>query len=316
MQVMLWVVAVVLAAAGIAAAESLTPLQVAWFTDNGDRAPLQELRDKPEADLTATERAILTAANRIGWIQIKGCNRGSHAILINLDGRDAVVTSRHLMAAGKLGRETACDPDAEADFYQNISYLHPEGRFAGVRLTGDQIQELLLAHVPLQPGPLNLTETGILMLPGEDWLVFFLARNLSQDPMPDWAFGAGQPRGTIPFPTGRPRSGTVYVIGQDGRYTRENGRMFTWQQCRMVQGGGQGLMGGQGLADTIYIDCDVAPGASSSLLGTVESGEMTFQGLVTGGSERLAGNDVPTPKAAFLWNIGTSSAPIQRALAP
>ncbi|MFZ1470975.1 MAG: hypothetical protein WAT09_18650 [Paracoccaceae bacterium] len=300
-----WTMAPILALclAGTAMAETLRPTPVGWFTDNGDRQALQVLRDRPEADLTAVERAILTAANRVGWIEIKGCNRGSNAILIRVGDRDAVVTSRHLIA-GKWYTDIQCPADQmdTAVFYMNYSYQAPEYDREITKTT-------LHATAALDGDPLNFSAPGYFMTPANDWLVFYLTDSISDQPMPEGTFGAGQPRGAMAFSKRRPTSGEIHVIGYDGRFGQENGWQFSWQACRQVQTA-------LGLADTLYIDCDVAPGASSSLLATLENGELTFQGLVTGSSEPLAGTDVPVPKGAYLWNVGTSSAVIQRELWP
>lgn len=285
-----WLGAVAVAFASMAGAEEMRPVPVAWFTDNVDRQPLQALREKPEAELTEAERAILVAANRVGWIEILGCNRASHGILIRLDGRDAVVTSRHLVA-GKWAADLKCPADATAVFYPNYGYRIPGSR--------ERISDYdIYAPVLLEPDPLNYGPRGLFMEPDEDWLIYFLSEDVSDQPLPEGAFGAGTPRGAMEFSTRYPLQGDLVVIGMDGRYTRENGWQFTWAPCRFARGGIT-------LQNTLMIDCDVSPGASSSLLTTMEEGRLTFQGLVTAASDRLAGNDVPVPGAALLWNIGT-----------
>gem|GEM_PF-2445170 len=310
----LWAVMIWVMLAGAVGAESLRPTPVAWFTDNGDRQALQELRDMPEATLTEMERAILTAGNRIGWITLPGCRRASNAILIQVGERDAVVTSRHLVA-GKWRDDLACTADEPAFYQMNASYKVPGG-------LGQLTPEDLKASVALEPGPLNFASQGLMMEPAEDWLVYFLTETISDKPMPDDAFGAGEPRGGMPFSTRHPPRGEVYVIGYDGRFGNENGWQMSWQACEFIQNDGNPgtfLRPNPIEPGVIYLGCDASPGASSSLMATVEEGELTMHGLVTAVMDRLTGTDLPLPKSALLWNLGTSARDVEavtRAAAP
>lgn len=278
---------------------AVTPQPVAWFTDNVDRQPLQVLRDKPPETLTEKERAILTAANRVGWIENRDCGRGLNGILITFGGRDGVLTSRHLLG-GKIIGDLPCAPGSETLFYPNYGYQTPTDPSA----LGD---DDLYASVPLTGEAMNLNATGLVMSPNEDWMIFWLDTPLSDQPMPPGAFGAGQPRGAVPIATEHPPRGQATVIGFDSRFADENGWQFSWQTCRFARGPWPN-------ADTLYTDCDVSPGASGSLMGTLMDGELVLQGLVTGAMDALSGTDVPTPRSLILWNLGTSTEPVQRAL--
>lgn len=282
-----------------AAAETLNPMPVAWFTDNVDRQPLQELRAVPEGDLTEMERAILTAANRVGWIENRECGRGLNGILISVDGKDGVLTSRHLLG-GKVVGELACPVGSAMMFYPNLGYRAPVG---GAALSDTDMR----MAIPLTGTPMNLHDTGLVMSPNEDWMIYWLDATLSDQPMPEGAFGEGQPRGAVAFATVHPPGGEVAVIGFDSRFADENGWQFSWQPCRYLRG--QWFNG-----DTLYHDCDVSPGASGSLMGTLVDGELVLQGLVTGAMDAISGTDVPTPASVILWNLGTSSAPMQTAV--
>lgn len=304
----LWAVMIWGIFAGAVGAETLNPTPVAWFTDNGDRQALQELRDRPAADLTAMDRAILTAGNRIGWITLPGCRRASNAILIRVGARDAVVTSRHLVA-GMWRDDLACAADEPAFYQMNASYREPG--YSGLLSADD-----LTATVALEPGPLNYAAQGLMMQPSEDWLVYFLTETISDKPMPEGAFGAGELRGAMPFSTRHPPQGKVYVIGYDGRFGAENGWQMSWQACEFFQNNGNPgtlLRSNPIEPGVIYLGCDAAPGASSSLLATVEDGELTLQGLVTAVMDRLTGTDLPLPKSAILWNLGTSAKEVEAA---
>jgi hypothetical protein len=304
----IWAVMMLVALAGAAGAETLRPTPVAWFTDNGDRQALQELRETPKAGLTEVERALLTAGNRIGWISLPGCRRASNAILIRVGERDAVVTSRHLVA-GMWRGDLACTADEPAFYQMNASYVEPGYRS---KLTLKD----LTAKVALEPEPLNYAPQGLMMDPAEDWLVYFLTETISDKPMPNGAYGAGEPRGAVRFSTRHPPSGQIYVIGYDGRFDRENGWQMSWQSCGFVQNSGSTgsfLRPNPIEPGVIYIGCDASPGASSSLLATIEDGELTLQGLVTAVMDRLTGTDLPLPKSAILWNLGTSGRDIDAA---
>ena len=304
----IWAVVIWVALAGFSGADTLRPIPVAWFTDNGDRQTLQALRDRPKADLTTQEQAILLAANRIGWISLPGCRRASNAILIRVGDRDAVVTSRHLVA-GMWRGDLVCAADEPAFYQMNASYIEPSQR-------GLLMQQDLNAKVALEPAPLNYAPQGLMMDPAEDWLVYFLMETISDAPMPDGAYGAGEPRGAIRFSTRHAPSGDIYVIGYDGRFDRENGWQMSWQSCEFVQNNGNSgsfLRPNPMEPGVIYIGCDASPGASSSLLATMEDGELTLQGLVTAVMDRVTGTDLPLPNSAILWNLGTSGRDIETA---
>lgn len=283
-----------------------TPAAAAWFSDNGTREALLVLRAKPEASLTATEREILTAANRIGWIEIPECGRGSNAVLISVDGQDYAVTSLHLLT-GKAPGEVYCEPGMATQFLPNAAYIHPETPVAG----GDEVSappDFAWDRVTTDPEPLNFTRSGAAMPWVSDWVAYRLREPVSGQIMPEGAWGAGAPRGAMPWSEAAPPGGPVWVIGFDGRFALENGWQFSWQGCEQHRTRYE-----NGL---LYFSCDVSPGASSSLIATMEEGRFTFQGIITASMEPMTGTDVPLPASALLWNIGTTAAGIREKLDP
>lgn len=271
----------------------------AYFTDNTDRVALADLRARDPATLTRDERAVLTAANRLGWIQIDGCNRGSNAILIRHDGRDAILTSRHVVA-GLWKGQIFCAPDAAAVFYPNAAYISPDGAGAAAGFAYETIA--------LEPYPLNFDGAGLMMGVDSDWVLYFLKEDVSDQPMPEGAWNAGEMRGVAGFSGGGARSGEAVVIGYDGRFDQENGWQFSYQPCRYLQQ----------LQDwePLYIDCDVSPGSSSSFLGLMEAGELRLFGMVSRASDPMAGTDVPVPEIALAWNQAVPAWVIRRMIDP
>jgi hypothetical protein len=185
-------------------------------------------------------------------------------------------------------------------FYPNLGYRGADGWPAM------SAQDLAMA-LPLTGPPMNLDGTGLFMSPGEDWMIYWLDSPLSDQPMPEGAFGAGKPRGAVALADADPPRGQVVVIGYDSRFAKENGWQFSWQPCRFVRGPWPN-------EDILYHTCDVSPGASGSLLGSLVDGELVLQGLVTGSMEPFSGTNVPTPASALLWNLGTSIRPVRAAL--
>ncbi|WP_157970873.1 hypothetical protein [Pseudogemmobacter bohemicus] len=282
------------------------PALAAWFTDNGDREALSVLRAKPQDSLTAPEREILTAANRIGWIEIGECGWGSNAVLVTVEGQDYAVTSLHLLT-GRAPGEVHCDPAAGAVFLPNASYIHDGNSADG---GAEMARELTFARerVALEPNPVNFTRSGAGMPWVQDWVAYRLSENVSDQIMPDFAWGAGAPRGSMPWSERQNPAGPVWVIGYDGRFDDENGWGFSWQGCEQRK-----TRPRNGL---IYFTCDASPGASSSLIAVMEEGRLTFQGIVTAIMDPMVGTDIPVPDSALMWNIGTESSGMQEKLDP
>ncbi|NPD13792.1 hypothetical protein HOY34_01080 [Xinfangfangia sp. D13-10-4-6] len=279
------------------------PLQAAWFSDNGDREALSQLREGDDALRSNIERAVLTASNRIGWVEISQCGWASNAVLVTVGGQDYAITSLHLMT-GKGPGEVHCEPGLAAEYLPNAAYI----QLGEYENPGDTWTDFVYERVSLEGPPVNFSRSGSAMPWVHDWVAFRLSRNVSDDIMPEGAWGAGERRGAIRWSERQNPAGPVWVIGYDGRFGDENGWQFSWQGCEQRRLRGEETM--------LYFSCDITPGASSSLIATMEEGELTLQGIVTATMSPLIGMDKPLPKNAFLWNMGTTSVPMRQKLDP
>lgn len=268
------------------------PMPVTYFTNNGDRVALAELRAQDPATLSDADRLVLDAANRLGWIEVEGCKKSSNGILIRIGDRDAVLTSRHFLFHLRTGK-SFCDSEARLYYHPNAAYL-----------PGDAA--LVADRVALMPDPLTSGDFGAWIDVHEDWLIYLLEDRITDLPMPEGSWNAGLPRGAIRFSSGGAVSGEGVVIGFDGRFAKEQGWQMSTQPCRYVQSLGPPL---------VAVDCDVSSGASSSFFGVEEAGELRLLGMISRSSEGLVGTDVPVPGSAQLWNQAVMARGIHHALA-
>lgn len=264
-----------------------------YFSDNGDREALARLRAKNPSELTMEEKAILQAANRVGFVSLPGCKSGSNAVLVNINGRDAIVTSGHLVIDNKFGLPK-CSAEEKAYYYPNASYYS----------SADKNNPMLMQKILLEPNPINFeNHASYKTKTDKDFLIYYLTENISDKSMPAGTYLAGQNRGSIPFSTQRERTGTAYIIGFDNRYDKEYGRQMSYQACQYEQSTRR--------LGYFYHTCDTTYGSSGSLMGTIESGEITLQAINSDSSED---HDKPVPKESISWNGSTSSDPILRSI--
>ncbi len=259
---------------------------IAYYTDNGDRQALAVLRAKDPNALTMEEKAILEASNRIGFIHLPGCKRGSNAVLININGRDAIVAPGHLAIDLKSGA-LKCSATEDAYYYPNASY------------TGDgQTPDSITAKkIKLEPNPLNFENHAEFKSDGtQDFLIYYLSENISDEVLPTGLSMAGERRGFVPISTVRERKGTAYNIGYDSKIEEQIGRQMSFHECRYEQNTRR--------LGYFSHNCDSSPGGSGSLLGTIENGEMTLQAVNSSVFETY---DTPTPESSLTWNKGVSS---------
>jgi hypothetical protein len=277
---------------------SVSPLSaqvqnIAYYTDNGNREALSALRSRNPNTLSMEERAILEASNRIGFIHLPNCSRGSNAVLININGRDAIVAPGHLVI-DLINGSLKCSGTEEAYYYPNAAYINPN----------DPNEALTGRRISLEPNPVNFeNHTQFKSDATQDFMIYYLTENISQEVMPSGTYNAGQPRGVVPISTVRERSGTAYNIGFDSRYEQQIGRQMSFHECRYEQNTRR--------LGFFSHNCDISAGASGSLLGTIENGEMTLQALNSRGFETF---DTPTPGSSGTWNTGISSDLFLRAL--
>lgn len=261
---------------------------IAYYTDNGDRQALAALRSKNPSSLTMEEKAILEASNRIGYLHLPGCKGANNAVLININGRDAIVASGHTLLdkSGVL----KCSATEDAFYYPNASYLNQAESIPSA-------DSFIMRKIKLEPNPLNFEDVGNIKSDHEqDFVIYYLTENISQETLPTGTYNAGQARGVMPVSTIRRRTGTAYNMGFDGRYEEQHGRQMSYQRCEFEQN--------TRLLISFKHNCDTSPGGSGSLLGTIENGEMTLQAMNTSGFETY---DTPTPQGSLTWNAGLSS---------
>jgi hypothetical protein len=268
------------------------PAAAGIFDDGNDRLLLTDLRKKPASVLTDEERAILRAADRYGNIGICAAS-GGNASLIRVNGRDAIITSLHMIQDSQTGA-FRCSPDAmeRARYAPNAAYYdaevpHPLG------------EEFTLRYVALDPEPLYPKPArklgGGSFHPGDDWAVFFLREEISSDIMPD-----GHVRGAFEIlaPEALQKAGSFHMIGiaPDIR----EGLAVIYQTCEYR------VMTGTG---AFQHTCDSIRGSSGSFMGAMTKEGLSLAGLMTSGYRDP--QPMPLPANHYSWNGGTLVPPVR-----
>lgn len=264
----------------------------AYFTDDQSREPLPALRERAEAQpetLTELDRAILRAANRVGWLEWHGCKRrGGNAFLVRVDGRDAVLTSAHQIIDGKRQKAwPTCRQNGEASarFYPNMSYLDLGETFR------NRARDARYSVGAVLDRRLSGPNASYRFRVPNDYLLYFLESDISDQTAPD-----GQTRGVIPvssMPRGEEMAG--FILGFDPRFNKgHGGRVMSYQPCRFL------------VLNPLLLDhtCDAGNGSSSSLLAVYEDGELRLRGLNTAVRLPLGSTAEPAPDGTN-WNVGT-----------
>ena len=233
------------------------------------------------------DRAILRAANRVGWLQWQGCGRGGNAVLVRVGGRDAILTNAHQIFDSKTGKTLGrCQNAAETRgrFYPNASYRDLGNTFR------PRAWEARLPVGVTMDSPLSGKKAQTSFPLQHDYLLMFLEVDISNREAPD-----GQIRGYVPFssnPIGADVPG--YIVGFDPRFDQDHGgQAMSYQACRFS------------IKTRLVIDhtCDATKGSSSSLLAVFENGELRLRGVNT--AVRLPiGTTAPTTENRSEWNIG------------
>ena len=253
-----------------------------------------DLRVKDPDSLTEEERAILQAANRTGYVHIPACNMGSNAFLVRINGRDAILTTGHTVVDTDEGQiKNGCGPrDLEtAVYYPNLSYL--DLRNGRPQPSPD---DPIMRTVRVEPGaPLNLDAVLGDFGPRKDWVGFFLADQISQQPSLD-----GTLRGYMTFAADLTGETEGYIIGFDPAFDQaHNGRSSAWQRCEF---NGRTM---------VFHTCDTSAGVSSSLLATMVDGELRFRGMhILRQEDGLA----EMPEKWYEWNVGIGGRQIEAQL--
>lgn len=268
-----------------------------YFTgeDISTRRSILSLREKRTSGepLTEAEHAILKAANRVGYIRWPCGRFGGNASLVNIGGRDAILTSAHQFFDAETGvPKGECSED---DLGQAV--YHPD--FSYVDSRDEATRPITRRYVPVSEDEPILGAnfvTGSRVSIADDWLILFLDTNVSSETAPD-----GTLRGYLKF--GSPEEFVKPVgfnIGHEPRYAKEQGAitLHSYQSCPIQA---------DGLRRVNHL-CDTGRGSSSSILTVLEEGELLLWGIHTNSSTAGFNNEdvYQTPKSHFDWNVGTS----------
>lgn len=243
------------------------PVRAAYFDDGNDREDLNRLRTlrATGGELTLEERAILQAADRVGLILWPSCTHpetgqpvNGNAFLIQVNGRDAILTSAHQIKDynGVFPEGCSLGDFEDAQYMPNSSYYGGVGESA---ITEDLLRLKIGATADSRFG-----DFGAGRIDNEkDWIIFFLSEQISSLPAP----GQSRPRGFMSFSNALPEEIVLngFIIGIDGG---QQAGVTTWQSCDFVS---ESLF--------VYHSCDTKRGGSSSPLGALQEGEIRLVGL-------------------------------------
>ncbi|RDE07947.1 peptidoglycan-binding protein [Pelagibacterium lacus] len=276
--------------AAAAWAEDWQCVQTRIFEDNPvQRSPVVALRERAETgeQLEPVEQAILAAAPRAGIIVLCNGQKSGNAFLIRHDGHPAVVTSAHMLTDSS-GQLICSASDLRISTYMpNVSYF--DDRFP------DRDKDFVLREVGLVAPPINLEETEAtrerflnnkLMYGSgdEDYVIFYLAEDITGDVMPD-----GSVRGHLEPALSPPESGNnVVLMGMAADIL--NGLVMVHQHtCRYHL-----------YRTTLSHTCDTLSGTSGSLVAAFFEDELLAFGVHNAAfdNERLP----EAPVTPGLWN--------------
>lgn len=257
----------------------------AIFDDGNDRAPISDLRKKPDASLTDTERMILRAADRYGNVGF--CpGAGGNATLIDYSGRPAIITSAHMFYDEDRSPKCTAAELRNATFVPNVSYVYdgtPHSReftHRSVRLVGADLIDNIGLMRRKSDGP--LTE--------DDYIIVYLEEDISRDIMPDGHQRGAFTIGDLTFE----RRGDITMIGAAPDIA--SGLTTIYQTCRYRHAVNIGLQH----------TCDTVRGSSGSAMLMEGNGELTLVGVH---AWALHGNAVfPAPNESMTvdWNLATA----------
>lgn len=281
----------------------------AYFSDNGERSTLVELRNRRARGeaLTVEERAILQASDRIGLVYWPNCVNAETgrpasgtAILTRINGKDAIISPAHIIkdSSGNLYGNCNLEDYSNAQFMPNYSYY---GQTGAASIGENEVFKSVDARVDNRLGDFSTNPTG----QESDWIVMFLDQQISNEHISN----TNIPRGFISFasPQIQRQSVSGYIIGLD---SRQSPGYTTYQACNVVQDD-----------NASFNSCDTSNGSSGSLIGILENGEIKMQGINTRNSAVLSeSGEHSTPSNYRHWNYGISadhiSNEIQRILNP
>jgi hypothetical protein len=277
----------------VAASAVLLPSSTrsAVFENGSIPQRIQNLRDQPIDSLTAEERAILVAADKVG--NVRYCSGvGGNAFLIMYEGRPAIISTAHALFDSSSGgiKCSQADLEQQAVYYPNSSYYNPDDPQSNL--------SVYLRTVRLEMPVVNLKEAETRGIATDnnpnahyDYIIMFVGQDITKDIMP-----LGHERGYLKYDENQDAAGNdLYTIGL-GDDPQDKLAMLFQSGCNFNR------------TDVrINHDCATVDGSSGSLLGRLDSGEIVFSGLhryAHGGDARLPG---PSMQYEFMWNTGTSS---------
>lgn len=273
-------------------------VRMAWadyFDDGNDREDLSRLRHlrMTGGALTDEEAAIVQAADRVGLVVFKRCidpefNQpvNGTAVLIQADGRDAILASAHLIwdrETKELKHHCVQEDLTDAYYLPNSSYY---GQVVPNQLAVDEETDAAF--------DMRFKGDRPFLVQSSDWMLLFLGEQVSLQPAP----GQSGPRGYIKFAEGTEgrQSTQGLIVGMDSR--QEPGGT-TWQLCDFKE-----------KAPFTYHTCDTSRGSSGSLFGVFQDGEIRLQALNNWGGNHT--DSVPLPDDFTRWNKAINAAHIRR----
>jgi len=227
----------------------------AYFEDGNDKELIINLRirlSNGEA-LSALENAYLNAAAQTGQISCAGGRVASNATLIQIGGRDAILTTAHAFIDESTG-QPKCDLST-LGYYPNLSFYN---------LANGIPTDFEKKLVPTNgEDPLNLENTQMTgKIPvSKDFLIFYLNENISDDILP-----GNVTRGFMRMESPPSASGNVHLLGTDKDVN--NGLGTTYQECEYDLGN-----------SNILHTCDTQPSVSSSALTYFNGQDLALIGM-------------------------------------
>ena len=265
-------------------------LAVAVFDNGSEVVPISDLRSK--TDRTEEEEALLRAVAKTGNIHL--CSRrAGNAFLIMYEGRPAVITSAHLFTERDSNSLACSEEDTRPLYYPDVSYYDANDP--------EENRALYTRSVELEFPPENFEDglAGLQVRSNDesfnDYVIFYLKEDITRDIMP-----SGHQRSYFRPSADIPLNGKgLIAIGSGLDPDNPKAETYYHAGCNFTR-----TDDGQ----RINHDCNSIPGASGSVLGLMENGEVTFAGLIQGAR---IGGDVSLPGSSWIyepnWNYGVSS---------
>ncbi len=221
------------------------------------RQAVMDLRNRNVKTLTPEEKLVLNAAPKIGDISCS--THGTNGSLIQLeDGSDAILTSAHPFV-DKITGKPLCDL-TKMSFMPNATYYK-----------GGEFDDFMLAAVETNGAlPLNLENTkpyGRIVPLENDFLIFVLAKKISDDMIPDPLNSKRMiRRGSMKIASSVPTMGQTILMGYNKDF--REGLSASYEACNY-----------NNAENEFYHDCATTNTSSSSVMTVIENNELVVVGL-------------------------------------